>query len=84
MSVHRWSGWPGAVCLDCLSGSPTEDALVCPACYVPCSPEDEAHDPTMRLCPEHDLWMRAMATCPPDQALVAEWNATYGPPRGAA
>lgn len=24
---HRWSGWPGAFCLDCGSGDPFEEAL---------------------------------------------------------
>ncbi len=24
---HRWSGWPGAVCLDCLEDDPSEICL---------------------------------------------------------
>ncbi len=27
MPEHRWSGWPGAWCLDCGAGDPREDAL---------------------------------------------------------
>ena len=31
---HRWSGWPGAVCLDCGSPDPVEDCLA--DCICPC------------------------------------------------
>lgn len=31
MSNHRWSGWPGAWCLDCGCGDPIEDAVGDPA-----------------------------------------------------
>lgn len=27
MAEHRWSGWPGAWCLDCGCSDPREDAL---------------------------------------------------------
>lgn len=27
MSEHRWSGWPGAWCLDCGCSDPREDQL---------------------------------------------------------
>jgi hypothetical protein len=27
MPEHRWSGWPGAWCLDCGAADPREDAL---------------------------------------------------------
>ncbi len=27
MKPHRWSGWPGAYCLDCGCGDPHEEAL---------------------------------------------------------
>jgi hypothetical protein len=27
MTDHRWSGWPGAWCLDCGCGDPAEDAV---------------------------------------------------------
>jgi len=27
MSEHRWSGWPGAWCLDCGAPDPREEAL---------------------------------------------------------
>jgi len=27
MSEHRWSGWPGAWCLDCGCSDPREDAI---------------------------------------------------------
>ena len=78
MSAHRWSGWPGAYCLDCGSESAIESAIQCPACYVPCCDEEEERDPVTRLCPQHDLWSRALATCPADQDLAREYNATYG------
>lgn len=39
MAGHRWSGWPGAWCLDCGVPDPGEEALahdcidfVCPSC----------------------------------------------------
>lgn len=28
MAEHRWSGWPGAYCLDCGCNDPRETALV--------------------------------------------------------
>lgn len=27
MAGHRWSGWPGAWCLDCGASDPTEQAI---------------------------------------------------------
>lgn len=32
MSVHNWSGWPGAFCLICGCGCVQEDALGCDKC----------------------------------------------------
>jgi hypothetical protein len=53
MSGHRWSGWPGAWCLDCGCECNLESAICCPDCYVPSCPEEEAKDSVTRLCPEH-------------------------------
>lgn len=33
MKEHRWSGWPGAFCLDCGAPDPTEMALADGALY---------------------------------------------------
>lgn len=32
MAEHRWSGWPGAWCLDCGCDDPYEIALACGDC----------------------------------------------------
>lgn len=32
MPEHRWSGWPGAWCLDCGCSDPREDALALGQC----------------------------------------------------
>lgn len=58
MADHRWSGWPGAWCLDCGAGCPVEAALAdgfditsdepVPEKYKigPCpEPGSERHDP---------------------------------------
>lgn len=29
---HRWSGWPGAWCLDCGVADPAEESLTCADC----------------------------------------------------
>jgi hypothetical protein len=58
---HRWSGWPGAWCLDCGIGDPAEHCLanhdhgadengmpiVAPECYAGSCPEPNSrkHDP---------------------------------------
>ena len=36
--THRWSGWPGAVCLDCGVEDQTEYCVaVCPNAFTRCS-----------------------------------------------
>jgi hypothetical protein len=64
MREHRWSGWPGAFCLNCGQDDTTEAALACDDCYVPCCDEEMAADPVDRFCAEH-----APTECPcPEEA----------------
>jgi hypothetical protein len=63
MSGHRWSGWPGAWCLDCGCEHNLEYALACPDCIIPCCPEDDARGMPTRLCPEH-LKTQELEDCP--------------------
>lgn len=46
---HRWSGWPGAVCLDCGAPDPREVSLAedCEDCY-----DGFPNDPP-RFCERH-------------------------------
>lgn len=49
-STHRWSGWPGAWCLNCGQPDLLEEALAgCTECRIPCPPEDFE----MYICPIH-------------------------------
>lgn len=60
--MHRWSGWPGAYCLDCGTEEVVQYALACNACHVQLG-EDE--QPT-KLCPEHEEWATLNESgCPP-------------------
>ena len=34
MTQHRWSGWPGAWCLDCGASDPLEQSIPCPDCNI--------------------------------------------------
>jgi hypothetical protein len=52
MAGHRWSGWPGAYCLDCGAEDPIE-VCIADGCYVddedgmplhPCMKHSEASD----------------------------------------
>lgn len=60
MAGHRWSGWPGAWCLDCGAPDPTELALadgrlhVDPRRNIAHYPDDldEAWAIVMSICPE--------------------------------
>lgn len=45
MSEHRWSGWPGAWCLDCGIADPIEECLA--------SHEDD--EEKFVPCPDHPL-----------------------------
>jgi hypothetical protein len=56
---HRWSGWPGAYCLDCGAGDPGEDALA-HGCDDPRCVEDnelycmvEGHTVIWKDCGDH-------------------------------
>jgi hypothetical protein len=57
---HRWSGWPGAYCLDCGADDPIEAALGCHDCKVPTYPGE--FDDVITLCPEHASWVRSCST----------------------
>ena len=57
--THRWSGWPGAWCLDCGDEDVLEHAMNCGECHVPYGPEDE--DQKTRLCVAH---MGMVRECP--------------------
>lgn len=50
---HRWSGWPGAYCLDCGGEHWLELALGCADCYVP-DPALNAHQQTITFCRDHE------------------------------
>ena len=66
---HRWSGWPGAYCLDCHTGDPAEAALAHDCidatcsycgegwpqgpCHSPDSPDHESHAVSWKDCGEH-------------------------------
>ena len=69
---HRWSGWPGAWCLDCGDEDVFEHAMFCHECHLPYGPEDThqetrlctVHAATLRECPEpgsrrHDPYAKA-------------------------
>lgn len=43
---HRWSGWPGAWCLDCGIGDPIEE------CLAECNAENGG-EPI--ICPKHQM-----------------------------
>jgi len=47
MSEHRWSGWPGAWCLDCGLPDLNEEGLDCAVCV--CDPERGEFS----ICPDH-------------------------------
>lgn len=48
---HRWSGWPGAWCLDCGMEDPNEICLA-----------DHDHDTSPTTCPVD--WSKVPADCP--------------------
>ena len=65
--THRWSGWPGAYCMDCGSEDVMESALFCEDCRVPACPEDTFDQ---KLCPMHQAWADALAACPPTKEAI--------------
>ena len=69
--VHRWSGWPGAYCLNCGTEDPMESAISCPDCYIPVCEEDQTERPDWKLCPEHQRWFNTHKTCPPSEPANA-------------
>jgi hypothetical protein len=55
---HRWSGWPGALCLDCFTEDQTEWCLAQGCLAFEENPDDPEH-PIIRECTEHQ-----QAACP--------------------
>lgn len=47
---HKWSGWPGAWCLDCGVECLIEAAICCQACQIHLGPEDTFEE---YLCSDH-------------------------------
>ena len=41
MKKHRWSGWPGAYCLDCGSEDPSENAMAMG--WLECYPDENGN-----------------------------------------
>ena len=70
MTEHRWSGWPGAYCMNCGIPHGLEEALHCRECHCP-MPGDP--DQEMRLCAAHTA-VQALP-CPPTGEQVIEANA---------
>jgi hypothetical protein len=51
MNEHRWSGWPGAYCLDCGAEDPREIAIATGRVYFGCGL------PAGCGCPDPDHWL---------------------------
>lgn len=63
---HRWSGWPGAWCLDCGIADPAEECLahgkldyICVLCHESwpqgtCIETKADHQVEQTYCPEHE------------------------------
>jgi hypothetical protein len=49
---HRWSGWPGAFCLDCFAFDQTEQCLADGCLDFADNPDDPEH-PIIKHCTEH-------------------------------
>lgn len=69
--THRWSGWPGAFCLDCGTPHGLEDALLCSECRLPDGPDGRRQE--VKLCEAHAAWERL--SCPPDPDDLEKLNA---------
>jgi hypothetical protein len=67
MKHHRWSGWPGAYCLDCGAEDPIEAALACLDCHV----KLDDSEPETKLCNEHES-MVVDCRGLPDGTLLAQ------------
>lgn len=52
MAEHRWSGWPGAYCLDCGAKDPREIAMADGSIYFDCNRGEEC------TCPTANQWLR--------------------------
>lgn len=79
--VHRWSGYPGAYCLQCGNSDVTEDAINCSDCHWTGGPYGmDEHTP----CDLHQAMYDAMATCPPDPDKVKALNERIRAARGDA
>lgn len=47
MSQHRWSGWPGAWCLDCGTADMSEESIDC----LTCLQGDTCPEHVQKSCP---------------------------------
>lgn len=69
--AHRWSGAPGAFCLDCGTPSAAESALACPECrWTGGGSGMDVHVP----CPVHQAMAVALQSCPPTPESIREVN----------
>ena len=71
MSAHRFTGWPGAYCLDCGAEDAWETALAL-----------EWYDPYTEIwdTPEHKaLPMTSVSNCPGPPRLDKGWSTTRNP-----
>lgn len=60
--THRYSGWPGAWCLDCGQSDPFEEAMVCEMERAGCHVESYPGDSPTTLCPVHEAAVKV--PCP--------------------
>lgn len=71
--MHTWSGYPGAYCLTCHNEPPEESMQFCQQCVV-----DGIG--AIEVCPLHRAWRDAVESgCPPDPALIKQFNIDYPP-----
>jgi hypothetical protein len=66
MSEHRWSGWPGAWCLDCVAEDPREVAMADGGITYECEIV-ALEGATKCQCPTADQWLK----CPHFKAFYA-------------
>lgn len=62
MKAHRWSGWPGAFCLDCGSDDPMENALALGWVHF-LGTDDDGIGPMRFDTPEHEREVAGAQEC---------------------
>lgn len=74
--MHRWSGWPGAYCMDCGNPEPTEEALFCKdGCDLKAYSGDTASD---TMCRMHTAWAECLQSgCPPTKEAIEKLRAEF-------